>query len=254
MSRTTILALSTLCLFAASACDLDTDKPDTNEAISETAKETEEKSPETEDKNLENEDENLEAEENSPETVDTSLDAGTSTLSSPTSMCIGGTQIIATRYDTVKRCHYYAERVGCTLDRTTVCAAGITYAKDLQGNRWQLKNGCIPKSWKSFRPALADTLAMAGPLCSDAAPCGGLYNVNKGCRYSAERRAETGCTSYGAYYDYDYGKVLCTQVFTCVKSPAGNVFMFSNGCIPKPFSNLERASCNSDTAKWPLCP
>jgi len=244
MRRTTLFTLSTLCLFAVSACDLDIDNSDPSETISETIKKAEEKSQEAEDKNLETEDQN-------PETEDTT---GASKLSLP-GVC-RGTPIIATRYEASRGCRYPAEQVGC-LPGVVICIQLITYAKDPQGNTWWLKNGCIPQTWKSFQPSAADKAAIAGPLCSALAPpCGARYNIDKGCRYPAERRAE--CISSGNP-GLNPGSESCLQVITCVKDPAGNVWRFPNSCVPHPWRDLEwffdskRCKLDSEIEKLPLC-
>ena len=330
MSRTNLLALSTLCLFAASACESDTNKPDASEATNKIRNGTEEPkinigicsllSPVAcaaepgcrvqsairyeADKVCHHPAEPIECvdvRQSCPAVVTYAKDlAGNtwrfqdgciplswqpfrageadqaalsgplcsaappacSSLSPNACAAVAGCRTIsATRYNANHVCHYAAEPVEC-MDAELLCTAAPTYAKDLKGNTWRFQDGCIPASWQPFQEGEADKAALAGPRC--APPCGARYNVNKGCRYSLESvEWLSECINYGnssGIPGRNSGNEIemCTQVITCVKDSAGNVWQFMNGCQHmRDFGGeMQSENCKSDSeiTKLPVCP
>jgi len=222
MSRTTLFTLSTLCLFAASACGPDADSPERVAATKKTKNETEEEK----------------------------TTMGSCSLLSPSACAAeAGCRVqSATRYEADRVCHHPTEPVEC-VDARLLCSASFTFAMDTARNTWYFQDGCIPASWRPFQPGAADKAALAGPPCS----CGARYNIDKGCRYPAEQRA--GCLNSGRP-DLNLGNEICLQIVTCRKDSAGNVWVFRDSCIPQPWRYFEQERCRTslETEEWPLCP
>jgi|GEM_PF-6580904 len=246
MSRTTVLAISTLCLFAASACDTEPDGLDRSEATNA--------APDT----TENENTNQTENEAENQTENQTQNAETCRLLSPgeCAAAAGCRAISATRYEADSVCHHPAEQVGC-MGAMQMCPSVLTYAKDPEGNTWRFQDGCIPVSWQSFQGGEADEAALGGSVCSaaSAAPafpprvfCGVMeraisatrYEVGKRCRYPAK---VVGCMD---------ARLFCTLAFVDVKDTEGNTWQFRDGCLPVSWNSFPRVAYQN-IAQWPLC-
>jgi hypothetical protein len=153
--------------------------------------------------------------------------------------------VSGTRYDSGQQCSHPLEEVGC---QHGTCGDGsLTYAIDPSGRHWRFPTTCIPQGWRMLDPSPADVAAAGAPLCTEPPvtpggcearslpSCGGA-----GCRAAVARRVDLDKVCVGS--EAQVGCVVSTcgdGALTYAKDPGGQVWQFSDACIPVGWTRIE---------------